>query len=85
MLFVLVPILPAFLYEMQHPNESKLKEINISSTSPPRPTPQVIIINPCNETIPSNFSFLTDGEVFFFFFYQLEFLLSPSLTYVINY
>ncbi|KAK6635752.1 hypothetical protein RUM43_007341 [Polyplax serrata] len=57
LLTTVVPILPAFLYEMQHPNGSKLQD---TTTTAPVPPPQIIIINPCNETIPSNLSFATD-------------------------
>lgn len=59
--YVSVPILPAFLYEMQHPNESKLPDTNFSP-SPPPPTPQIIIINPCNETLPTDLTLLTEGK-----------------------
>ncbi|EEB09876.1 synaptic vesicular amine transporter, putative [Pediculus humanus corporis] len=62
LLTIVVPILPTFLYEMQHPNELKLKNFTTPTPPPPPLPPQIIIINPCNETLPSNLTLPSPTE-----------------------
>ena len=68
---------------MQHPNELKLKNFTTPTPPPPPLPPQIIIINPCNETLPSNLTLpsptegTTTGE-FIFLFILFSFLQSKT-------